>query len=143
MEIIYRPAVSLHPTGRPPHFGLFLPVSPWVQIISLFLNFFQTLLAKTCRLKYFAILLLEYFAPSTNANHLKPPRNHPKLLAPTEPTTTPPRNELPNFTLFFCYWLWIWFLRKAELGKNSKDLAKIINYKGKLWSLSHSSERLL
>ena len=51
-------------------------------------------------------------SPSTNRNHPKPPRIHPKQLSPTEPPTTPPRNELPNLTLFFRCWLWTWFLNK-------------------------------
>ena len=34
-------------------------------------------------------------------------------------------------------------IRKAELGKNGKNLAMVMNYKGKLGSIFHNSERLL
>ena len=34
-------------------------------------------------------------------------------------------------------------IRKAELGKNGKNLAMVINYKGKLGSIFHNSQRLL
>ena len=54
MELFSRPA----PTRRFPQFGSFLPVSPWIQIISMLLKNFQTLPAKTPRLKYLAILPL-------------------------------------------------------------------------------------
>ena len=58
MELFSRPAVALRPTRRFPQFGSFLPVSPWIQIISMLLKNFQTLPAKTLRLKYLAILPL-------------------------------------------------------------------------------------
>ena len=47
----YRPAVSLHPPRGSPHFGWILPASPLARIISLFLNNFQTLPAKSPCLK--------------------------------------------------------------------------------------------
>ena len=58
MKLFYRPAVSLHPKRRSPHFGWILPVSPLARIISLFLNNFQTLPTKNPCLKWFAILNL-------------------------------------------------------------------------------------
>ena len=34
-------------------------------------------------------------------------------------------------------------IRKVEVGKDNGNLAKIMNHKGKLWTFSHDTERLL
>ena len=34
---------------------------------------------------------------------------------------------------------WLWTIKKVELRKNVKNLAMIMNHKGKLWTLSHIS----
>ena len=54
-------------------------------------------------------------------NHQKPPRNHPKLLAPTEPPTTHLATSFEHDFL----------IGQAELGKKGENLGIIMNSKGK------------